>query len=125
MVTIGGEKYAIPLGSIDTIEDIPKEEVKKVEKKEVINLRGSVIPLIRMAELLDVPGERPEKDTVTMVVVAKGDRKAGLVVDELIGQLEIVIKSIGKYINNSKMISGATVLGDGEVALILDANALV
>ena len=60
-----------------------------------------------------------------MVVVAKGDRKAGLVVDELIGQLEIVIKSIGKYINNSKMISGATVLGDGEVALILDANALV
>ena len=125
MVTIGDEKYAIPLGSIDTIEDIPKEEVKKVEKKEVINLRGSVIPLIRMAELLDVPGERPERDTVTMVVVAKGDRKAGLVVDELIGQLEIVIKSIGKYINNSKMISGATVLGDGEVALILDANALV
>lgn len=125
MVTIGGEKYAIPLGSIDTIEDFPKEEIKRVEKKEVINLRGNVIPLIRMAELLDVPGERPERDNVTMVVVAKGDRKAGLVVDELIGQLEIVIKSIGKYINNSKMISGATVLGDGEVALILDANALV
>lgn len=125
MVTIGEEKYAIPLGSIDTIEDIPIEEVKRVEKKEVINLRGSVIPLIRMAEVLDVPGERPEKNTVTMVVVAKGDKKAGLVVDNLIGQLEIVIKSIGKYINNSKMISGATVLGDGEVALILDANALV
>ena len=125
MVTIGGEKYAIPLGSIDTIEDIPKEEIKRVEKKEVINLRGNVIPLIRMAELLDVPGERPERDNVTMVVVAKGDRKAGLVVDELIGQLEIVIKSIGKYINNSKMIRCATVLGDGEVALILDANALV
>ena len=125
MVTIGEEKYAIPLGSIDTIEDIPVEEVKRVEKKEVINLRGSVIPLIRMAEVLDVPGERPEKNTVTMVVVAKGDKKAGLVVDDLIGQLEIVIKSIGKYINNSKMISGATVLGDGEVALILDANALV
>jgi len=125
MVTIGEEKYAIPLGSIDTIEDIPIEEVKRVEKKEVINLRGSVIPLIRMAEVLDVPGERPEKNTVTMVVVAKGDKKAGLVVDDLIGQLEIVIKSIGKYINNSKMISGATVLGDGEVALILDANALV
>ena len=125
MVTIGEEKYAIPLGSIDTIEDIPVEEIKRVEKKEVINLRGSVIPLIRMAEMLDVPGERPEKNSVTMVVVAKGDKKAGLVVDNLIGQLEIVIKSIGKYINNSKMISGATVLGDGEVALILDANALV
>ena len=54
-----------------------------------------------------------------------GDKLAGLVIDELIGQQEIVIKSIGKYINNSKMISGATILGDGEVALILDVNTLV
>lgn len=125
MVIIGDEKYAIPLGSIDTIEDIPIEEIKRVERKEVVNLRGSVIPLVRMAEILDVPVKKPEKNTVTMVVVAKGDKKAGLIVDDLIGQLEIVIKSIGKYINNSKIISGATVLGDGEIALILDANALV
>ena len=125
MVIIGDEKYAIPLGSIDTIEDIPIEEIKKVEKKEVVNLRGSVIPLVRMADILEVPVKKPEKNTVTMVVVAKGEKKAGLIVDDLIGQLEIVIKSIGKYINNSKIISGATVLGDGEIALILDANALV
>ena len=125
MVIIGDEKYAIPLGSIDTIEDIPIEKIKKVEKKEVVNLRGSVIPLVRMADILEVPVKKPEKNTVTMVVVAKGEKKAGLIVDDLIGQLEIVIKSIGKYINNSKIISGATVLGDGEIALILDANALV
>jgi two-component system chemotaxis sensor kinase CheA len=125
MVIIGDEKYAIPLGSIDTIEDIPIEEIKRVEKKEVVNLRGSVIPLVRMADILEVPVKKPEKNTVTMVVVAKGEKKAGLIVDDLIGQLEIVIKSIGKYINNSKIISGATVLGDGEIALILDANALV
>ena len=125
MVIIGDEKYAIPLGSIDTIEDIPIEEIKRVERKEVVNLRGSVIPLVRMADILDVPVRREEKNTVTMVVVAKGEKKAGLIVDDLIGQLEIVIKSIGKYINNSKIISGATVLGDGEIALILDTNALV
>ena len=125
MVIIGDEKYAIPLGSIDTIEDISVNEIKRVEKKEVVNLRGSVIPLVRLAEVLDVPVKSEDKETVTMVVVAKGEKKAGLVVDDLIGQLEIVIKSIGKYINNSKIISGATVLGDGEIALILDANTLV
>jgi two-component system chemotaxis sensor kinase CheA len=64
-------------------------------------------------------------ESLTVVIVAKGDRLAGLVVDNLIGQQEIVIKSIGKYINNNKMIGGATILGDGEVALILDANAIV
>ena len=63
---------------------------------------------------------------MTAVIVKKGDRLAGLIVDSLIGQQEIVIKSLGKYMsNNSKIISGATILGDGEVALILDANALV
>ena len=125
MVVVGQEKYAIPLGSIDTIEDIPVEEIKRVEKNEVVNLRGNVIPLVRLANILDVPEKVETTGNITMVVVAKGDKKAGLVVDNLIGQLEIVIKSIGKYINNSKMISGATVLGDGEIALILDANALV
>ena len=96
-----------------------------MEKNEVVNLRGTVIPLVRIADILEVPNKKPDGENFTMVVVAKGDKKAGLIVDDLIVQLEIVIKSIGKYINNSKMISGATVLGDGEIALILDANALV
>ncbi len=125
MVIVGDEKYAIPLGSIDTIEDIPKTDLKSVEGKEVINLRGNVIPIIRLSNILDVPDYRNEDENITIVIVSKGDKKAGLVVDELIGQLEIVIKSIGKYINNSKMISGATILGDGEIALILDVNALI
>lgn len=60
-----------------------------------------------------------------MVVIKKGDKQAGLVVDSLVGQMEIVIKSLGKYININKMISGATILGDGEVALIIDANAII
>jgi len=125
MVELGTEKYAIPLGSIQTIEDIPVSEVKYVQTKEVINLRGTVIPLIRLNEVLEVESVKAKDENLTVVIVTKGDKLAGFVVDNLIGQQEIVIKSIGKYINNSKMISGATILGDGEVALILDVNTLV
>ena len=122
MVVIGNEKYAISLGSIQTLEDIPPEEVKLVQNKEVIHLRDNVIPLIRMTEVLDIESSKDPGDNL---IVKKGDKQVGLVVDELIGQQEIVIKSMGKYINKCKIISGATILGDGEVALILDANALI
>lgn len=125
MVELGSEKYAIPLGSIQTIEDVLSSDIKYVHSKEVINLRGTVIPLLRLDQLLDVPDTGKETENLTVVIVSKGDRLAGIVVDNLIGQQEIVIKSIGKYINNNKIIGGATILGDGEVALILDVNTLV
>ena len=125
MVDIGNEKYAISLGSIQTIEDITPDDVKLVQAKEVIQLRDVVIPLIRLNEILDVESKKDPSDNLVVVVVKKGDKLAALVVDELIGQQEIVIKSLGKYVSKCKIISGATVLGDGEVALILDANALI
>ncbi len=125
MVVVGGEKYAISLGSIQTIEDIPVSEIKFVQAKEVINLRGNVIPLIRMDKMLDTVSSKGPDENLMVVIVKKGDRLAGIVVDDLIGQQEIVIKSLGKYINKCKFISGATILGDGEVALILDTNALL
>lgn len=125
MVELGTEKYAIPLGNIEMIEDIPLEDIKHVQTKEVINLRGNVIPLIRLDNLLDVEPVENEEESLTVVIVRKGDKQAGLVVDNLIGQQEIVIKSIGNYINCSKMIGGATILGNGEIALILEVNALV
>ncbi|MCR4866964.1 MAG: chemotaxis protein CheA [Lachnospiraceae bacterium] len=125
MVVIGGEKYAIPLGNIQTIESVVPEEIKTVQHKEVINLRGSVIPIIRLNEVLDCESTRKPDEDFIVVVVKKGDVQAGLVIDELTGQQEIVIKSLGKYINKSKVISGATILGDGEVALIIDPNALI
>lgn len=125
MVTIGGEKYAISLGSIQTIEDISPADIKLVQTEEVIHLRGSVIPLIRLSEVLDAPSTKSSDENLVVVIVKKGDKQAGLVVDELIGQQEIVIKSLGKYISKCKMISGATILGNGEVALILDANAII
>ncbi len=125
MVVVGDEKYAISLGSIDTIENISKEDIKYVQAKEVINLRGIVIPLIRLDEMLDIQKEKTENEDIIVVIVRKGDKQVGLVVDELIGQLEIVIKSLGKYVNKCKFISGATILGDGEVALILDTNVMI
>ena len=125
MVKLGNEQYAIALGSIQTIEDIPLSDIKYVQGKEVINLRGTVIPIIRLGELLDVPDRLEPDESLIVVVIKKGDKQAGLVVDSLVGQMEIVIKSLGKYININKMISGATILGDGEVALIIDANAII
>lgn len=125
MVIVGGEKYAIPLGTIQTLESIAPSEVKYVQQKEVINLRGDVIPIIRLNEVLGCESTKGKDEELVVVIVKKGDRMAGLVIDELTGQQEIVIKSLGKYIGKTKVISGATILGDGEVALIVDPNALI
>ncbi len=125
MVEVGGEKYAISLGNIQTIEDISPSDIKYVQSKEVITLRGTVIPLVRLNQVLGIESTRKPDENMIAVIVKKGDKLAGLIIDELMGQQEIVIKSLGKYINKSKEISGATILGDGEVALILDTNALL
>lgn len=125
MVEVRDEKYAIALGSIANIESIPVNEIKYVEAKEVIHLRGAVIPLVRLDKILDINDGQDDPENLTVVIVKKGDSQAGLVVDNLMGQQEIVIKALGNYINNNKIISGATILGDGEVALILDVNTLM
>ncbi len=125
MVTVGGEKYAVSLGSVQTIESIPVQDVKFVQGQEVIHLRGKVIPLVRLDRALDTVSCASPNEDMVVLIAKKGDRYAGLVVDELIGQMEIVIKPMGKYIGKCKIISGATILGNGEVALILDANAFI
>ena len=127
MVEVGNEKYAIPLGNIDTIEEISDDEIKLVQSKEVIYLRGSVIPIVRMNEVLEMEDyeQDPQKQSMVVVVVKKGDQRLGLGVDNLLGQQETVIKSMGHHITNAKLFSGATILGDGEVALILDTNTLI
>lgn len=125
MVELSGEKYAIPLNTIQNIEEIKLKDIKYIQNEEVINLRGQVIPIIRLHKILDLVEEETKKDSITVVVVSKGDKKVGFVVDKLIGQQEIVIKSLGKYLMSIKMIAGATILGDGEVALILDINTLI
>ncbi len=125
MVEVRDEKYAIALASIETIENISVTDIKYVEAKEVINLRGVVIPIIRLDQILECTPEKEDDDNLTVVIVRKGEKLVGLVVDNLGGQQEIVIKSLGKYISYNKIISGATVLGDGGIALILDVNVLM
>lgn len=125
MVEVRDEKYAIPLNSIVTIEDILVSDIKFVQQKEVINLRGTVIPIVRLDEVLDCPPREEEPENLVVVIVKKGDKQTGLVIDNLLGQQEIVIKPLGKYINIPKIISGATILGDGGVALIIDSNSLI
>lgn len=124
MVEIRDEKYAIALASIMNIENIPRSDIKYVESKEVIHLRGQVIPLIHLDSILDFEPKEDEDETMTVVICKKGDTQGGIIVDNLIGQLEIVIKSLGK-LDNNKLISGATILGDGEIAMILDVNAVI
>jgi two-component system, chemotaxis family, sensor kinase CheA len=125
MVEIGNEKYAIPLNSIQNIEDVKLNNIKYIQNQEVINLRGHVIPIIHLDGLLKVESVKEKQESLTVVIVNKGDKQAGFVVDSLIGQQEIVIKTLGKYLTNIRLIAGATILGDGEVALILDVNSLV
>ena len=130
MVDVSGEKYALPLNSVVTIEEILPDDIKYVHTKEVINLRGSVIPIVRLNEVLDIEPVEPEEgllddEGMIVVIVKKGDKQAGLLIDKLLGQQEIVIKPLGKYIKAPKLISGATILGNGEVALIIDPNALI
>ena len=96
-----------------------------MEAKEGRELRGNEIQIIRLDKILDINDGQEDPENLTVVIVKKGDSLAGLVVDNLMGQQEIVIKSLGKYIDNNKIISGATILGDGEVALILDVNTLI
>ncbi|MDY6269258.1 MAG: chemotaxis protein CheA [Selenomonadaceae bacterium] len=124
LVRVQEEMYAIPLGSIDSTINIQPEEIKTVQNKEVIVLRGEIIPIIRMEKMLQVPHVK-DSDETFVVVVHTGDAKAGIVVDSLIGQQEIVIKTLGSLFTGLKMFSGATVLGDGRVALILDVATMM
>lgn len=123
MVNVGEERYAIPLSNIQSIEDIDINEFKFVQNQEVVVMRGDIIPIVRLSKVLDI--ETTDAESVIVVVVKKGERQVGFTVDSLIGQQEIVIKPIGKYLSGIKMIAGATILGNGEVALILDINTLV
>ncbi|MBQ1855308.1 MAG: chemotaxis protein CheA [Anaerovibrio sp.] len=126
LVKVQNEMYAIPLGSIDSTINITPDDIKTVQNKEVIVLRGEIIPIARLGEVLSVPkGEDTNEEDIFVVVVHVGDHKMGIVVDNLIGQQEIVIKTLGKLLSGLKMLAGATVLGDGHVAMILDVSSLM
>lgn len=126
LIRLGGEKYAIPLSSIVETSAIRQEAVRRVHGNRLIDFRGGVIPLISLGTLFDVPNAKEEsREELEVVVIRKGDKLAALIVDDFIGQQEIVLKSLGKYLTKCFAVSGATILGDGQVALIIDTNALI
>ncbi|EMS71474.1 chemotaxis protein CheA [Ruminiclostridium cellobioparum] len=125
LVNVGSEKYAIPLGSIYQIYEWKAEDVKSVQGQEVILLRNMVVPITRLADSLEVPDSHTKtQNKLKIVIVRKGEKLTGLVVDSVIGQQEIVIKSLGKLLTGIKYLAGATILGDGNVALIIDVNSI-
>lgn len=126
LIRMGSEKYAIPLSSIVETAIIKRGQIKQVHGSRMIQFRESLIPVISLSRLFEVPDfdEVLEEET-EIVVIRKGDRLAALTIDDFIGQSEIVIKNLGKYLPAIQGISGATILGDGQVALIIDANAFI
>lgn len=126
LVQIEDEKFAIPLSSIIETAAFKPSDIMLADKQQVIDFRGKVVPLVHLKEIFKIPKTtNNENNEISVVIVRKGDKMAGLVVDSFIGQQEIVLKSLGKYLTNVFAVSGATILGDGQVALILDPNALI
>jgi len=125
LVRVGQESYAIPLGFIDETTSITPEDIRNVHEQEAILLRGDVLPLVRLhrAVALPIPAYQPGQE-LFVVVVRRNNRQVGLVVDELIGQQEIVIKNLGHLLAGIPGLAGATILGDGRVSLILDVSTL-
>ncbi len=125
LVQIQEEKYAIPLSSIIETAIYKEKDIMYAHKQQVIDFRGHIVPLISLQRIFAVPNSELKEDDISIVIVRKGDKIAGLVVDSFIGQQEIVLKSLGSYLPNVFAISGATILGDGQVALIIDSNVLI
>lgn len=125
LVEVGQEIYAVPLSSVLETLLVERTDIKTVGGLPMVQLRGNTLPLISLQEKFDLPTPETESSEVFVVVVGFGDKALGLIVDELRGQQEVVIKSLGEFLNNLPGIAGATILGDGKVTLILDIGSLI
>ncbi len=125
LVSLNKHVYAIPLSSVTETIRMKTDQIEYVNNREVIVVRGKVLPLIRLESVFNIKAETKEKDKLFVVVVNLAGTQMGIVVDSLVGEQEIVIKSLGKYIGDVPGISGAAILGDGNVALIVDVPNLL
>ncbi|MBH0229293.1 chemotaxis protein CheA [Halobacillus yeomjeoni] len=125
LVRVRSERYGIPISAIVETTRVNEDDVIYTHNTPVIDYRGEIIPLIFLGEVFNIPGNATEKMTYSLLIIKAGDRKAALVVDAFEGQQEVVLKSMGTYLSDPFAISGATILGDGQVALIIDTHALI
>lgn len=124
LVRIGTLVYAIPIADIDSTLSISYDEIRSVQDREVIVIRGEIIPITKLWETLEIPHDKVE-ESMNAVIVKVGNKKHGIIVDALIGQEDIVIKSLGKLFLDVKEFSGGAILGDGSIALILDVTNII
>lgn len=125
LVEVAGETYAVPLASVFETLRIDDQEFHVIGGQEVLKLRDSVLPLLRLRNLFGVEGDCVAGEPCYVVIVGVAEKRIGLVVTRLLGQQEVAIKSLGKYLANLPGIAGSTILGDGRVALIVDPVGLV
>ncbi len=119
------EYFAVPLSSVLETVRVPAEEIYSIEGKDVLRLRDEILPLVRLSDVFNIEEVFDSGENLYIVVIALADSKLGVVVDTLIGQEEIVIKSLGDYLQGIRGIAGATIRGDGRVTLIIDVGALM
>ena len=125
MVDTSGRLFAIPLSSVLESLVVSEGDIKRVEKKQVLQLRESTLPLIKLSEIFTLPDNNEKKDKFFVVVVGLAERRLGILVDKLIGQQDIVIKPVGEILKNIKGIAGATELGTKQAVLVLDVGAVL
>ncbi|MCZ2738780.1 chemotaxis protein CheA [Bacillus safensis] len=125
LVKLEDETFAIPISSIIETAVIKKSDILQTHDREVIDFRGFIVPVVYLKKQFHVPNANELEEELHIIVVRKGDKLTAFVVDSFIGQQEVVLKSLGDYLPNVFAISGATILGDGQVALIVDCNALI
>lgn len=119
LVKINNFVYAIPIANIDSTLNISKDQIQKIQDRQVSVIRGEIIPIVKLWDILELP-HQSEDSIYNTVIIRVGNRKYGLTVDTLIGQEDIVIKSLGKLFSDVRIFSGGAILGDGSIALILD-----
>ncbi|SOB57871.1 CheA signal transduction histidine kinase [Pseudodesulfovibrio profundus] len=126
MVQVAGDTFAIPLDAVSETTKIDVDKLSDVNKRKAVTLRGEVLGVVELSELLGLPQKEDEREVLPMVVIQDNDRRLGLVVDRLLERQEIVIKPLGQYLNNFNLqgLSGATIMGDGSVVLILDPHEI-
>ncbi|MFV0349979.1 MAG: Hpt domain-containing protein [Halodesulfovibrio sp.] len=124
MVNVAGENYAIPLDAVSETTKIEARRLTDVKGRKAVTLRGEVLGIVSMAELLELPEPEEQPEVLSVVVIHDNQRRLGIVVDKLHERQEIVIKPLGEYLGDVKGISGATIMGDGSVILILDPHEI-
>ncbi len=124
MVKVNGQVYAIPLDAVSETTKIESSRLNEINNRKAITLRGEVMGISDLAELLELPADQEDREELPLVIIKVGDRRLGLVVEDLLERQEVVIKSLGEYLGDQPGISGATIMGDGSVVLILDPNEI-